>query len=199
MGFSGSGAAAGALGGAAAGTAVMPGIGTAIGAVGGGLLGGFFAPDDVNPNQDEINRLIGLQHQNDAYMKAAAEGRVQSRADMMMQHAQAQNTANQLSYAKTMGGDNALANKIGAEATSRGNAELAHQAAVMRLMEQENARQMYAQQLAAERGAAQGQYATQAGIDQGNIQRQQQWQGQLLNAGAKMAGGGMGGGGGSFY
>lgn len=195
MSFNGSGAATGALSGAVAGTALMPGIGTAIGAVGGGLLGGFFGPQDVNPNQDEINRLIGLQHENDKALLAASQGYGPSAAQSMMTHAAAENAANQVGYAKTLGGDNALANRLTAEGIVRGNAEAAHNAAVMRMQEQQQARELYTNQLNSERGAAQGFYGEQAGIQAGNIQRQQQWNGQLMQGAAAVAGGGMGGGG----
>lgn len=197
MSFSWSGAGTGALSGAAAGTAVMPGIGTAIGAVGGGLLGGFFAPEDVNPNQAEINRLIGLQHQNDAVLRNwATTGSGPSQAQPLLEHARADNAANQIGYAKTLGGDAALANRVANDGIARGNAELAHKAALVRSQEQQQAMQNYMQSLQAQQNAALGVANMNAGVQGQNIARQQQWNGQLLQAGAGMAGGGMGGG---FY
>lgn len=197
MSFSGSGAASGALAGGVAGASLGP-IGAGVGAVAGGLFGGFFGPSEVNPNQDEINRLIGLQHQNDFALQQAALGKGPSQAQALLSHANAENAANQIGYAKTLGGDPALANRIAAEGVVKGNLENSHQAALLRSQEMQQAQEAYTGQLNAERGANAGFYGQQMQREGQNNATKQAWQGQLFQAGAKAGAGGMGGGGGYF-
>mgnify|MGYP001033298388 CR=1 FL=1 len=190
MAFDTGGAASGALSGAAAGTAVMPGIGTAVGAIGGGLLGGLLGGAEEAEMSEEEKQIRRMQLANLQRLEQRAAGRgIPSAAEQMVQHNRAENAGRQMSFAKSLGGDPALANRLASEGVARGNAEASYQGAQIRAQEQQAAQAAYNQALGQARGPDASFSATQTGVNLAEKERQRKMYGDMLNNAGQVVGG----------
>jgi hypothetical protein len=199
---------AGAGTGAMVGSAVMPGIGTAVGAGAGLLFGGFLGPmlsgsvDAEKYALEQAQTRAKLGQFTNRLGQWAEHGNPHSVAQQMVQHNRGENAATQVGMAKTMGGDNALANRIAAEGVTRGNLESSYQGQVLKAQEQQAATQQYLAAMDAQRMRDIEMYNAKQGNAQVSAARDADFYGGMLNEGAKAAGGAMNGGGGSggsFY
>lgn len=190
MAFDTGGAATGALSGAAAGTAIMPGIGTAIGAVGGGIIGGLFGgADEAEMSEEEKQiRMMQLANLQRLQQQAAGNG-IPSAAEQMVQHNRGENAARQMSFAKSMGGDPALANRLASEGVARGNAEASYQGAQIRSQEQQQAQAAYNQALGQARSPDANFSTVQTGVGLAEKERQRKMYGEMMNNAGQVAGG----------
>lgn len=177
------------MGGAAAGTAIMPGIGTAIGAVGGGLLGGFLGGTEEAEMSPEERQARQMQLAQLAQLERQANGGPNIATERMVEHNRAENAATQVGYAKTLGGDPALANRMAAEGITRGNAEAAYQGQQLQAQEQAQAQALYANALNNLRAADAGAAGVQTMVHQQNLDKERAMYGAMMNNGAQVAGG----------
>lgn len=191
---------AGAGTGAMVGSAVMPGIGTAVGAGAGLLFGGFLGPalsGAVDPERYAIEeaqtraKLGQFTHQIGEW---ARTGQGPSAAQAMVAHNRGENAATQVGMAKTMGGDNALANRIAAEGVTRGNLESSYQGQVLRSQEQQAMIDQYLRVMDMQRARDIDMYNAKQGNATHSAERNANFYGGMLNEGAKVAGGSMNGG-----
>lgn len=195
MEFDDEGAATGAIGGAAVGTAIMPGVGTVLGGLGGAAIGGFLGgalsgTADVDQYAARSNAIGARQTQNaDMLGQWARTGQGPSAAQAMVQRNRAENAAQQVGMAKTMGGDNALANRAASEGITQGNAEAAYQGQQLRAQEQQAVMQQYTQALASQRAAEVAQYQAQLGVSQKNAENRAQFLGGMMSGAGGMMGG----------
>ncbi len=190
MAFDTGGAATGALSGAAAGTAIMPGIGTAIGAIGGGLFGGFFGGSEEPVMSEEEKQVRQMQLANLQRLQTQAAGQGSpSSAERMVEHTRAENAASALGMAKTIGGDPALANRLAADAITRGNAEASYQGGLIRSQEQQAAQQLYTQALGQGRSPDASYTQHMNVMNAAEAERRRQMYGSMLNNAGQVVGG----------
>lgn len=197
MEFDSTGAISGAGTGAMIGSAVMPGVGTAIGAGAGLLFGGFLGPalsGGVDPEKYAIEqaqtraKLGQFTHQLGQW---ASTGQGPSAAQAMVRHNRGENAAQQVAMSKTMGGDNALANRLASEGVTRGNLESSYQGQVLRAQEQQAAIQNYLNAMNAQRMLDIDMYRAKQGMARDTAGKEAQLYGGMMNEGAKVFGGAM--------
>ena len=130
----------------------------------------------------------------------AFTGNGPSAAQNIIEQNRAQNSANQLGMAKSMGGDPALANRNAASAISQGSQAATYQGTVLRAKEQQDAMAKYLAQLSSIRGADMDYQSALMGVGERNATKEgAAWQKLLetyASGGTNMVAGGGGGGGG---
>lgn len=147
--------------------------------------------------QQNPNNVPNLQAEPRADQRAgektlgtwAMTGEGPSAAQELISRNRAENAAQQVGMAKSMGGDPALANRNAAEGIARGSSEAAFQGSIMRSQEQQQAMQNYMDSLHATRAQDLGYQGALWNIDAQNAANEQGLWLSLLNTGAKAAGG----------
>jgi hypothetical protein len=167
----------------------MPGIGTAIGAIGGGLIGGFLGGTDEAEMSPEERQARQMQLAHISRLQASANGGPNVATERMVEHNRAENAASQVGYAKTLGGDPALANRMAAEGIARGNAESAYQGQQLAAQEQHANQQLLAQTLNNLRAADAGNASIQTAVHQANLDKERAMYGSMMNNAAGTVGG----------
>lgn len=147
--------------------------------------------------QTDVHRSEGPQRQargqqqdaNGVLQNWAFNGAGPSSAQALVDRNRAENAAQQVGMAKTLGGDPALANRMASEGIGRGASEATYQGALVRNQEQQQAMQNYLNNLATMRGQDVSVYGQQLQANTTNAANQQQFLGNLINKGASAIGG----------